>query len=161
MGKHFTAAVLLIVVAAGCNKSTSSGKPEGTYKGKRESEWLKLCDDRSPQTRTAAWEALQYFFDDRAQAKMEEGLRADADPIATSAAAQYFAIQRPADSVDALRRLLKQGGSSQASDPHFRAAVQRLGARAKPLLPDLQALAGDKASGGQSGVQETINLIPR
>jgi putative alpha-1,2-mannosidase len=154
------AVILMLLVIAGCNKGSS--KAEGTYKGKPESEWLKLSDDPDEQKRKAAWEALEFFFDNRAQARMTTALGSKSDPLAMSAAAEYFAIQWPEESLGAMRRSLKQGGSMQAAETHFRAAIRRHGARAKALLPDLQAaLAGAQTQGGKDAVQGAIDLIPK
>jgi hypothetical protein len=160
MRKHVIAILLLPFAAvAGCNKGSSA---EGTYKDKPESEWLKQCDDRDTEKRKEGWEAMQYFFDDRARAKMDAALRSENDPIALNAAAQYVAIDRPDDAVTALKRSLKQGGGSQVADPHFRTAVRRLGARAKELIPELQeALASEKTPTGRAAVQAMISSIPK
>jgi hypothetical protein len=161
MRKNLAAIVLLpfVVGFAGCNKGSSA---EGTYKDKSESEWLKLCDDGDPEKRKEAWEAMQYFFDDRAKAKVDATVRSGNDPIALNAAAQHVAPERPEDAVAALKRSLKQGGGSQVTDPHFRAAVRRLGPGAKALIPDLEgALASEKTPSVKTAVQGMINVIPK
>src|SRR5436305_14822782 len=115
MPKAFAVILLLVVVVslAGCSKGSSSN---ATYKDKSESEWLKLCDDQDTEKRKEAWEAMQYFTDDRAKAKVEAAVRAGNDPIALNAAGQYFALERPDDAVAALKQSLKQGGGSQVTE---------------------------------------------
>jgi hypothetical protein len=154
-----TIALLLSFLVAGCNKGSSA---EGSYKDKSESEWLKLCDDQDADKRKDAWEAVQYFFDNRAKAKVDEAIKSSNDPIALNAAAQYVVLQRPEDAVAALKRSLKQGGASQVTDPHFRTAVRRLGDHAKDLVPDLQgALASEKSASTKAAVQSMISVIPK
>ena len=159
MWKRIAVILLLPFAVAGCNRGSSS---EGTYKDKPESEWLKLCDDRAEEKKKEAWEAMEYFFDDRAKGKMDEALRLGNDPIALNAAAQYVAPERPEDAVAALRRSLKEGGGAQVTDPHFRAAVRRLGPRAKELIPELQdALARERTPSVKAAVQSMISMIPK
>lgn len=127
-----TRAIVILVMLAifsGCEKS------EKTYKGKPESQWIQLCDDADYDTREQAWEAVASLNTPAAYQKLKRALSdPHAGPLAKSIAADALAITDPEETLIALRSLLKD---ELFTDPHFSSALEKLGPKARDLLPAL------------------------
>lgn len=136
---------LIAVVLAFGSMAIGGCDREPTFRGRSESDWLKLTDDKDFTTSRQAWDALTHFNNSAASDRLLVGLKSDV-PTITFICADPLAKTHPQEVLQAFQRYLADykshpvGAWADLRDEHARAALRTLGHVASPLSADLTAV---------------------
>jgi hypothetical protein len=129
-------AFCILLVVMGCKKEKP---PEQTYKGKPESEWIKLSKDADVATRLAAFQALARLSTPASLEASKAGLT-DEIPGIRATAAGALQYEMPDDSIRVMRQLIQLNSEGMAHmDTFFYYIMPPNSPLAKAVIPDLRA----------------------